>query len=75
MAERKYSVAEIDQMRSSLTYQIETAELDVWTDKHVRHDVEEKLRTYMLNGTDPAELEAAAIEAGRRAAEYRKMRA
>jgi hypothetical protein len=48
--ERKYSVAEIDEMRGYLTWM-----------PHFGggKDVEDRLRTYMLNGTDPSELKAA----------------
>lgn len=53
MSERKYSVAEIDRMRVALkdcNY--------IW---HA-HNLEDRLRTYMLNGTDPEELEALAVK-------------
>lgn len=49
MADRKYSVAEIDRMRKAIdsTYYLQAPA------------VEDRLRTYMLNGTDPEELERA----------------
>lgn len=52
-AHRRYSVADIDRMR-----------LAIWGTYHVwaapkAPDVEDRLRTYMLNGTRPEELEAA----------------
>ena len=53
MSERKYSVAEIDQMRRDVR------ELN---GGHSGNDMvaEEMLRTYMLNGTEPDELKEAA---------------
>lgn len=57
MPERKYSVAEIDRMRDAVH--------TLCTPVGVGHrpvEVEERLRTYMLNGTDPEELEDAASE-------------
>lgn len=50
MSERKYSVSEIDRMRQAL--------LSICgMDRDFLGPVEEQLRTYMLNGTDPEELE------------------
>jgi hypothetical protein len=51
MAERKYSVAEIDRMRGALVSMCSSD-----------RDAEDRLRTYMLNGTEPEELEGAANE-------------
>jgi hypothetical protein len=51
MAERKYSVAEIDRMRAAVA-----------TKSFGDPGVEDRLRTYMLNGTDPDELEASVAE-------------
>jgi hypothetical protein len=45
MPERKYSIAEIDRMRRAVAFSCSCKE------------VEDRLRTYMLNGTDPEELE------------------
>lgn len=61
MTQRKYSLAEIDRMRSVIGSQVGP----------FRNDgaVEERLRTYMLNGTDPLELEIADRE--RRIAHWR----
>ena len=60
MAKRKYSVEEIDTMRGFVTH------LFPWGVSYrpeVRaREVEERLRTHMLNGTTPGELEAAARE-------------
>lgn len=47
---RKYSVSEIDRMRDTI---------DRYYDTDGPQDAAERLRTYMLNGTDPDELEAA----------------
>lgn len=54
MAERKYSVAEIDDMRDSIrwSYPSDTA----FYAKERDADIENRLRTYMQNGTDPEEL-------------------
>lgn len=48
MRQRKYSVREIDRMRDAISSMFGS------------HGAEDKLRTYMMNGTDPAELEEAA---------------
>jgi hypothetical protein len=50
--ERKYSVAEIDEMRDSVGLMLIGGD---------HKAVEERLRTYMLNGTEPGELAAAAL--------------
>jgi hypothetical protein len=50
---RKYSVSEIDRMRAALSDCN-----SVWKAR----DLEDRLRTYMLNGTDPEELEARGAE-------------
>jgi hypothetical protein len=54
--QRKYSVAEIDEMRAAVA--------GMWSmpaDETLKMRlVEERLRTYMLNGTEPSELEEAA---------------
>jgi hypothetical protein len=57
---RKYSVEEIDQMRRSI---------DTMMSSHRSYDpveqakkIEERLRTYMLNGTEPDELKRNASE-------------
>lgn len=55
MAERKYSVAEIDRMRRSIRWSYPTG---ISCYEHERAaDIENRLRTYMQNGTDPEELE------------------
>lgn len=53
MAERKYSVAEIDQMRWWVTM--------MYRGPINPTLIEERLRTYMLNGTTPKELEEACV--------------
>lgn len=68
MSERKYSVSEIDQMRhavrdlaSSCISMSADGNTSCWTvpgDK----TVEERLRTYLLAGTEPAELIDAAVK-------------
>jgi len=73
MTERKYSVAEIDRMRAALkiinplSYRlpIDQRDLDV-RERHHELMVEEWLRTHMLNGTGPEELEEAACIASER---------
>lgn len=66
MPERKYSIAEIDRMRSLIRRQFPS---DVWESgmnfsapRLISLDysatVEDQLRTYMINGTEPDELEA-----------------
>jgi hypothetical protein len=55
MAERKYSVSEIDRMRRAIT---EVVWDQHWSPKTQAPVIEDRLRTYMLNGTEPEELEA-----------------
>jgi len=56
MSDRKYSVAEIDRMREDIGRMFP---LGVAYDPDWRaRQIEDKLRTYMLNGTDPDELAA-----------------
>lgn len=63
MAEqRKYSVAEIDRMRDAVRSMMPLYGLD-WGGEGFLRIVEERLRTHMLNGCDPDELEAAGKEA------------
>lgn len=54
MTERKYSVAEIDRMRDYLLQNTD------WSGSRPAFEarIEDTLRTYMLNGTEPEELEA-----------------
>lgn len=52
MTQRKYSVAEIDAMRAAIGNSIRRP-----VDERV---IEERLRTHMLNGTEPEELQRAA---------------
>jgi len=57
MADRKYSVAEIDLMRRYVAATV----LDFsMTPEFRAATIEERLRTYMLNGTDPDELRVVA---------------
>lgn len=55
---RKYSCAEIDQMRAA----IENGFCRPADDAKAAIIIEERLRTYMANGTSPQELETAAEE-------------
>lgn len=57
MPDRKYSVSEIDRMRRAI---FEMRLLPYGGDS-IQQIIEERLRTYMLNGTDPEELEAEAM--------------
>lgn len=69
---RKYSLAEIEEMRRDvdrLGWPLNSREHERWT------AVEERLRTYMLNGTDPQELhEAADAAVSRKMQEYLERR-
>jgi hypothetical protein len=56
MAERRYTVAEIDRMRSALRLIIIRPNTNYYPDEMERK-IEDQLRTYMLNGTDPEELD------------------
>lgn len=53
---RKYSVAEIDRMRSAIFF-ILTPPLMPYQEQDRKEEIERHLRTYMANGTEPAELE------------------
>jgi len=55
MSERKYSVSEIDRMRKAIEWSFPTGVSYDAVDRAA--EIEERLRTYMLNGTDPKELE------------------
>ena len=68
MTDRKYSVAEIDRMRAAVEckwlfgcwpneMKSTTTFARTWTDKGKTAAVEEMLRTYMLAGIGPEELE------------------
>lgn len=60
MSERKYSVAEIDRMRDAI-FDADSYEPG---GGGIRPElVETRLRTYMVNGTEPSELEQKAREA------------
>jgi hypothetical protein len=56
LSDKKYTVEEIDQMRGSLRILIG------YFDERAIKRVEDELRTYMLNGTRPQELERRAME-------------
>lgn len=53
MTTRKYSLAELDQMRAMIR---ERNKFALSNNLEVRYAVEDELRTLMLNGTEPAEL-------------------
>lgn len=65
MPERKYSVLEIDRMRNAIRRQFPLVLIGTTlggpTTLTFEYDaqVEDRLRTYMLNGTDPDELDPA----------------
>lgn len=63
--QRKYSISEIDRMRSALEWSYGGG---VYNAAARSAEVEDRLRTYMLNGTDPEELEERT--ASRRNAEH-----
>lgn len=58
--QRKYSVTEIDEMRLSIAHIYYFGE--TYDGRERTADIENRLRTYMLNGTDPEELKAVAEE-------------
>jgi hypothetical protein len=58
--QRKYTVAEIDNMRRWFSHSYPSRE--TYDVKERADEIERRLRTYMLNGTDPAELEQMARE-------------
>lgn len=72
MTQRKYSISEIDRMRAALgtinmrwppLYFSSEAERDLQP-FYDAQKIEDQLRTYMQNGTEPEELEAEANNAG-----------
>jgi hypothetical protein len=63
MTERKYSVSEIDKMRTALHQREWLGSMGMWTLDELHGRIEEMLRTYLVAGTDPSELEESAIEA------------
>lgn len=56
-----YSLSEIDAMRKSVDM-LATSLGGSWDPRQRAAEVEDRLRTYMQNGTDPEELSAAATE-------------
>jgi hypothetical protein len=60
--ERHYTVAEIASMRRSIGTLLCPGECTYYEPERVQ-EIEELLRTYILNGTDPQELRAAAHSA------------
>jgi hypothetical protein len=71
MPERKYSIAEIDRMRREVCDNLHSQNTGFLRDsvRQIEEKAELLLRTYMLNGTDPEELEAAG---NKRRAEHRE---
>lgn len=57
MGECRYTVAEIDRMRAAVRRACMPKAPWSYDPVHLSKEVEEKLRTYMLNGTMPEELE------------------
>ncbi len=57
MSERRYSFEEINRMRTALNYLL-MAPFGIDN----KAQVEDQLRTYMINGTDPEELEQQAAK-------------
>jgi hypothetical protein len=56
MTERKYSVSEIDKMRQAVDVLLTRNGVPFRKADRVV-EIEQRLRTYMMNGTDPKELE------------------
>lgn len=52
---RKYSVAEIDAMRRAISWSYPSGGPFYAAERAA--EIEQRLQTYMMNGTDPAELE------------------
>lgn len=66
---RKYSISEIDRMRRAIRYSYPSGVCYIQHERDA--DIENRLRTYMQNGTEPEELEKACyriIEVFQRAA-------
>ncbi len=56
MIDRKYNIAEIDRMRTAIKWSYGEGNYDP---QERNADIENRLRTYMANGTEPEELEEA----------------
>lgn len=54
MSGRKYSVSEIDQMRRNIEHSYPSG-VAYYAEERSKQ-IEDRLRTYMLNGTEPSEL-------------------
>jgi hypothetical protein len=69
MSEHKYSISEIDAMRQCLGWMFGSESYDP---KQRAAEVEDRLRTHMLNGTTPEELTKARDEWIAREQEHRR---
>jgi len=72
LVERKYSLREIDAMRRCLWIALFNEDWDV--PRNANSLIEERLRTYLMAGVDPSELEEAAAEANKKAEAERILR-
>jgi len=63
--QRKYTMAELDQMRNALWQMVPMSTVIERDDVDLGVLIEIRLQTYILNGTEPAELEEAAEQAER----------
>lgn len=61
---RKYTVAEIDRMRRAIEWSYPSGVTYYQAERSA--EIEDRLRTYMVNGTDPSELEQAMREIWKR---------
>jgi hypothetical protein len=57
MSDRQYSVDEIARMRKAVSMLLHPVALSAYRGPSKIAEIEDQLRTYMLNGTDPEELE------------------
>jgi len=55
---KKYSISDIDRMRNALRY-LKIENMVPYYEEELAAAVEDQLRTHMMNGTDPHELEQA----------------
>lgn len=68
MTERKYSVAEIDRMREAIRLKLEPrGSVFTYNEGELSARVEDRLRTYMMAGVDPADVGPINVVANNRA--------
>lgn len=60
--QRRYTVLEIERMRAAINWRLEVVGGSLGGQRDRMEQVEAHLRTYMLNGTEPLDLETGLME-------------